>query len=99
MEATISSGQRHLIPSFLRAKEWAPAALWRDSWRALELLSFPLVSQTPFYDIDVVDDLTRLAEELRLAPARAPRTAEWLKEWEPAEPQSRAGLRTGTGEL
>jgi hypothetical protein len=36
----------------------------------------------PFYDIDVVDDLTRLAAELRLAPARAPRTAAWLKEWE-----------------
>jgi rSAM/selenodomain-associated transferase 1 len=35
-----------------------------------------------FYDIDVADDLTRLAEELRLAPARAPRTARWLKEWE-----------------
>jgi rSAM/selenodomain-associated transferase 1 len=35
-----------------------------------------------FYDIDVADDLTRLAEELRLAPARAPRTAAWLKEWE-----------------
>jgi rSAM/selenodomain-associated transferase 1 len=33
-----------------------------------------------FYDIDVADDLTRLAEELRLAPARAPRTAAWLKE-------------------
>jgi uncharacterized protein len=36
----------------------------------------------PFYDIDVSDDLARLAEELRLAPARAPRTAAWLKEWE-----------------
>ena len=35
-----------------------------------------------FYDIDVADDLTRLAEELRLAPARAPRTAAWLREWE-----------------
>jgi rSAM/selenodomain-associated transferase 1 len=35
-----------------------------------------------FYDIDVADDLTRLAAELRLAPARAPRTAAWLKEWE-----------------
>jgi len=35
-----------------------------------------------FYDIDIADDLTRLAEELRLAPARAPRTAAWLKEWE-----------------
>ena len=36
----------------------------------------------PFYDIDVADDLSRLADELRLAPARAPRTAAWLKEWE-----------------
>jgi rSAM/selenodomain-associated transferase 1 len=35
-----------------------------------------------FYDIDIADDLTRLAAELRLAPARAPRTAAWLKEWE-----------------
>jgi glycosyltransferase A (GT-A) superfamily protein (DUF2064 family) len=35
----------------------------------------------PFYDIDVAGDLIRLAEELQLAPARAPRTAAWLKEW------------------
>jgi rSAM/selenodomain-associated transferase 1 len=48
-----------------------------------------------FYDIDVADDLTRLAEELRLAPARAPRTAGWLKEWEHLAAQS----RTGTGEV
>ena len=43
----------------------------------------------PFYDVDVADDLTRLAAELRLAPARAPRTAAWLKEWELAAAQSR----------
>jgi len=49
----------------------------------------------PFYDIDVVDDLTRLAKELRLAPARAPRTAAWLKERELMAGQS----RTGKGEL
>jgi rSAM/selenodomain-associated transferase 1 len=49
----------------------------------------------PFYDIDVADDLTRLAGELRLAPERAPRTAAWLKEWELVAAQS----RTGTGEL
>jgi hypothetical protein len=49
----------------------------------------------PFYDIDVAEDLTRLAMELRLAPARAPRTAQWLKEWELAAAQA----RTGTGEL
>jgi uncharacterized protein len=49
----------------------------------------------PFYDVDVADDLTRLSAELRLAPARAPRTAAWLREWELAAAQS----RTGTGEL
>jgi len=49
----------------------------------------------PFYDIDVPDDLTRLAAELRLAPERAPRTAMWLKECERAAAQ----LRNHTGEL
>jgi len=56
----------------------------------------------PFYDIDVADDLTRLAAELRLAPARAPRTARWLSEWELVAEQSwtssRTGYPTGTGE-
>ena len=49
----------------------------------------------PFYDIDVAEDLTRLAAELSLAPVRAPRTASWLKRcgWFAA-----AQLRTGTGE-
>jgi len=49
----------------------------------------------PFYDIDVVDDLVRLAAELKLAPARAPRTAAWMKQWEPAVAQ----LQTGTEDL
>ena len=49
----------------------------------------------PFYDIDVAVDLTRLAAELELAPARAPRTAVWLKLWAPAVAQ----LRTGTVRL
>jgi rSAM/selenodomain-associated transferase 1 len=52
-----------------------------------------------FYDIDVVEDLTRLAGELRLAAARAPRTAAWLKEWELVAGQSRTSSRTGKGEL
>lgn len=34
-----------------------------------------------FYDIDVAEDLIRLAPELALAPARAPRTAQWFAEW------------------
>jgi rSAM/selenodomain-associated transferase 1 len=50
---------------------------------------------TPFYDIDVADDLVRLAAELRLAPARAPRTAAWFSQWG----QALAQLRTGAGDL
>src|SRR6266446_6198284 len=60
--------------------------------RALEL---SVGFAAPFYDIDGVDDLTRLAEELLLAPARAPRSARWLKERELVAAQS----RTGRGEL
>ena len=63
-----------------------------SSARALEL---SVGFSDPFYDIDVADDLTRLAAELRLAPIRAPRTAQWLKEWKLAAARS----PTGTGEL
>ena len=44
-----------------------------------------------FYDIDVSGDLTQLAAELRVTPARAPRTAAWLKEWRALESPSEAG--------
>ncbi len=48
-----------------------------------------------FYDIDVADDLIRLARELRLAPRRAPRTAGWFAEWG----QAMADLGPRLGEL
>jgi len=35
----------------------------------------------PFYDIDVADDLIRLARELQLEPAKAQRTAGWFSKW------------------
>jgi uncharacterized protein len=35
----------------------------------------------PFYDIDVADDLSQLADELQRIPGKAPRTAKWLAEW------------------
>ena len=44
----------------------------------------------PFYDIDLEDDLTRLAAELQLAPERAPRTAAWLERWQQSMPRSRS---------
>jgi hypothetical protein len=46
-----------------------------------------------FYDIDVAADLSQLAEELQLAPQRAPRTAAWLAEWG----QTQAERRSSTG--
>ena len=64
--------------------------------RSLEL-SISLAA--PFYDVDVAEDLTRLAAELRLAPTRAPRTAQWLKEWELAAARSRTSYRTGREKL
>jgi len=72
--------------------------------RALEL---SVAFADSFYDIDIADDFSRLAGELRLDPARAPRTAAWLKEWELAPGHSLTGgsrastptdYRTGTGE-
>jgi rSAM/selenodomain-associated transferase 1 len=73
------------------------SALERLVCRARTLqLSLGFVS--PFYDIDVADDLTRLAAELRLAPEKAPRTAAWLKEWERVAGQSQT-KKTGTGEF
>ena len=43
----------------------------------------------PFYDIDVAKDLILLARELRLAPAKAPKTAGWFGEWQQAVAQLR----------
>jgi hypothetical protein len=41
----------------------------------------------PFYDIDDASDLILLARELRLTPAKAPRTAAWFDEWQQAVEQ------------
>ncbi len=40
----------------------------------------------PFYDIDIGEDLRRLAEELQREPGKAPRTAKWLADWASAAP-------------
>jgi uncharacterized protein len=45
----------------------------------------------PFYDIDVAEDLIRLAAELDRAPDRAPRTAVWLRDWGDRLTQPRTG--------
>jgi rSAM/selenodomain-associated transferase 1 len=46
----------------------------------------------PFYDIDIANDLLLLARELRLAPAKAPRTAGWCGEWQEAVAQLGPGV-------
>lgn len=69
------------------------SALERLLSRAQDL-KLSVGSVQPFYDIDVADDLAQLAAELRLNPARAPRTSLWLKEWERGKSQR----HTGTGE-
>jgi len=60
--------------------------------RRARTLQLSVAFTNSFYDIDVAADLVRLAGELELAPAHAPRTADWLKQWG----QSIAQLRTST---
>jgi uncharacterized protein len=66
-----------------------------DAFEALlarvSALGLSLGLTDPFYDIDVAADLSRLAAELRLVPARAPRTAQWLMEWRRALPPEQRG--------
>ena len=45
--------------------------------RAREL-GLPVQLTDPFYDIDVAEDLSQLADELQRLPGKAPRTAKWL---------------------
>jgi len=58
----------------------------------LQALGLSMSLTDPFYDIDVADDLSRLAGELRSVPARAPRTAHWLMEWRKAMPPEQSGV-------
>ena len=87
-------GAKTAHPLFVGDGMGTSSALERLLSRA-RVLGLSVGFADPFYDIDVADDLTRLAAELRLAPALAPRTAAWLKEWELVGGQS----PTGAGEL
>jgi rSAM/selenodomain-associated transferase 1 len=76
------------LENFMGTGSAFEALLWRIS-----SLKLTVGFTDPFYDIDVPDDLNRLAAELRLAPERAPRTANWLTEWARTAAQSSGGGR------
>jgi rSAM/selenodomain-associated transferase 1 len=92
-------GAKASHPALFAGDEMGTSSALERLLSRIRVLELSVGFATPFYDIDVVEDLTRLAEELRLAPAKAPRTARWLKQWEHATAQSRTSPRTGTGEL
>jgi rSAM/selenodomain-associated transferase 1 len=54
-----------------------------------QALQLSVRSIDAFYDIDVPADLARVAEELRMAPGRAPCTARWLADWAQSAAQPR----------
>ena len=88
-------GAKASYPSlFARDGMGTSSALERLLFRA-RVLELSVGLAPPFYDIDVADDLSRLAEDLRLAPEKAPRTARWLKRCELIAEDPRTISRTG----
>jgi uncharacterized protein len=87
-------GARAAHPSLFDSDGLGTASALEALLARARVMQLSVAFTQPFYDIDVLADLTRLAEELRLAPARAPRTAVWLKQWAQtmAQPQTRREL-------
>ena len=85
-------GARAFHPTLFEADGMGTGSALEKLLSRARVLKLSVGFAAPFYDIDVVDDLAQLAEELRLAPAKAPRTAEWLKKRDLAA----ARLQTGT---
>lgn len=68
-------------PGLFAASTMGTASALETLLARAQELGLSVCSTGEFYDIDLPADLNRLAEELRLAPGRAPRTAAWLTEW------------------
>lgn len=75
-------GAKASYPGLFAASAMGTASALDTLLSRAQKLGLSVRSTDEFYDIDVPADLSRLADELRLAPARAPRTAQWLTEWE-----------------
>lgn len=74
-------GGKSAHPGLFAANAMGTASALETLLARARELRLSVRSTREFYDVDVPDDLWRLAEELRLAPERAPRTAAWLMEW------------------
>jgi rSAM/selenodomain-associated transferase 1 len=68
-------------PGLFTANAMGTASALETLLTRAQQLGLSVRSTDEFYDIDVPADLSRLMKELRLAPERAPRTAQWLAEW------------------
>jgi rSAM/selenodomain-associated transferase 1 len=78
-------------PGLFAASAMGTASALETLLARARALRLSVHSTGTFYDIDVPADLSRLVEELRLAPKRAPRTAAWLAEWARTAPQTTPG--------
>ena len=83
-------GAKAAHPGLFAASAMGTASALKTLLARAHALGLSVRSIDEFYDIDLPADLTRLAEELQLAPECAPRTARWLAEWTrtTAQPQS-----------
>jgi uncharacterized protein len=85
-------GAKTSHPALFRGDGMGTASALEQLSERTRVLGLSVSFVDPFYDIDVVEDLIRLAEELERVPDRAPRTAIWLTNWGDRLSQ----LRTGT---
>jgi rSAM/selenodomain-associated transferase 1 len=86
-------GAKAIHPSLFERDGMGTSSALDTLLRRTKVLELSTGFTEPFYDIDVSNDLILLAGELRLAPARAPRTAAWFGESEEAVAYLRQCLR------
>ena len=87
-------GARAVHPGLFNGDRMGTSNAFETLLARTQALGLSLRFADPFYDIDMASDLIRLDAELRLAPARAPRTAAWLAAWRQVVLQL-----PGTGEM
>jgi rSAM/selenodomain-associated transferase 1 len=68
-------------PRLFEAAPLGTSSAYRALCASASALGLSVGVLDPWYDVDVPADLSRLAADLRLTPARAPRTAALLASW------------------